>query len=93
MAAEDTSLNGTFVPKGVSIMFSSLAINRKAVWVPIRRGSGRYCREVRRRGRAAAALRSDYGFLASLVGPGGCVGSVAARMEFKFLLAACCLLP
>ena len=86
MAAEDTSLNGSFIPKGTTLMISPFAINRSvALW-------GADAEEFRperwaSREDGAAAVESNYGFLTFLAGPRGCIGNVFAKVEFKCLLA------
>jgi len=86
MVVEDTSLNGSFIPKGTTIMLSPFAINRSvALW-------GADAEEFRSerwasREDGAAAVESNYGFLTFLAGPRGCIGNVFAKVEFKCLLA------
>ncbi|KAG0133876.1 cytochrome P450 [Tuber indicum] len=87
VAAEDTSLNGVFVPKGTSIVISPYAMNRSAaLW-------GADAEEFRPERWACgedgtATVESNYGFLTFLAGPRGCIGNVFAKVEFKCLLAA-----
>jgi len=87
VAAEDTSLNGVFVPKGTSIVISPFAMNRSAaLW-------GADAEEFRPERWACgedgtATVESNYGFLTFLAGPRGCIGNVFAKVEFKCLLAA-----
>jgi len=86
VAAEDTTLNGTFVPKGTSIVLSPFAINRSvALWG----ADAEEFRPERWAGKedGAAAVESNYGFLTFLAGPRGCIGNVFAKVEFKCLLA------
>ena len=86
VAAEDTSLNGSFIPKGTTVILSPFAINRSvALW-------GADAEEFRperwaSREDGAAAVESNYGFLTFLAGPRGCIGNVFAKVEFKCLLA------
>ncbi|PUU84152.1 cytochrome P450 [Tuber borchii] len=86
VAAEDTSLNGAFIPKGTTIILSPFAINRSvALW-------GADAEEFRperwaSREDGAAAVESNYGFLTFLAGPRGCIGNVFAKVELKCLLA------
>ncbi|RPA96817.1 cytochrome P450 [Choiromyces venosus 120613-1] len=87
VAAEDTSLNGVFVPKGSYVVLSPFAINHSvALW-------GADAEEFRPERWAGgedgtAAVESNYGFLTFLAGPRGCIGNVFAKVEFKCLLAA-----
>jgi len=70
-------------------MFSTLAINRNVTLCGADAEElGPLLCEVRRRGRGAAALKSDYGILTSIVGPRGCVRNALAGVGFKCLLAA-----
>jgi len=70
-------------------MFSTLAINRNVTLCGADAEElGPLLCEVRRRGRGAAALKSDYGILTSMVGPRGCVRNALAGVGFKCLLAA-----
>jgi len=86
VAAEDTTVNGTFVPKGTSVVLSPFAINRSvALWG----ADAEEFKPERWAGKedGAAAVESNYGFLTFLAGPRGCIGNVFAKVEFKCLLA------
>jgi len=86
IAAEDTSLNGSFIPKGTTIILSPFAINRSvALW-------GADAEEFRPERWAggedgSATMESNYGFLSFLAGSRGFIGNVFAKVEFKCLLA------
>ena len=87
-AAENTTLQGQFVPKGTMIILSSWAVNTSvalwgadaAIFNPERwMGQGKA-------GNGGAA--SNYAFLTFLHGPRSCIGQGFAKAEFATMLAA-----
>lgn len=87
-AGKDTTILGTFVPKGTRIMIAPSAVNMSAAlwgtnpekfnpdrWM----GSGKI---------KTGGADSNYSFLTFLHGPRSCIGQSFAKAEFAFLLAA-----
>jgi cytochrome P450 len=88
-AAQDTSIQGHFVPKGTRIMISPWATNKDvSLWGPdaSKFNPDRWLVNDTQSANGGAA--SNYAFLTFLQGPRSCIGQTFARAEFACLLAA-----
>ena len=84
-AARDTTILGTFVPKGTRIILSPQAVNLStSLW-----GSDPQAFIPERwLGNNTGGAESNYSFMTFLHGPRSCIGQAFARAEFACLLAA-----
>lgn len=88
VAANDSSINGHFIPKGTQVMLVPFAINQsKELW-------GDDAREFKperwlAEGQAnKGGADSNYSFMTFLHGPRSCIGQAFSKAEFACLLAA-----
>lgn len=84
-AAKDTSILGTFIPKGTRIILSPYATNMAtALWGA---DAAKFDPD-RWLDSARVNAGGNYAFMTFLHGPRSCIGQSFARAEFAFLLAA-----
>ena len=78
-AANDTSIQGQYVPAGTKVVIAPLAINNsKALWGP----------DADKFNPDRSGAESNFSFLTFLHGPRSCIGQAFAKAEFASLLAA-----
>lgn len=87
-AANDTTILGTFVPKGTRILLAPVAVNMSAaLWGanPEKFDPDRWMGDGKTN---TGGADSNYSFLTFLHGPRSCIGQSFAKAEFACLLAA-----
>lgn len=85
IAARNTSLLGTYMPKGTVVVLSPLATNRNPeLWGPDAEvfDPDRWIRS------PSGGAESNYALLTFLHGPRSCIGQAFAKAEFACLVAA-----
>lgn len=84
-AARDTTILGTFIPKGTGVILSPYAVNMSSTYWgadPQAFNPDRWL------GNKNGGAESNYSFLTFLHGPRSCIGQAFAKAEFACLLAA-----
>ncbi|MCJ1462021.1 hypothetical protein MMC07_000621 [Pseudocyphellaria aurata] len=87
-AGKDTTILGTFIPKGTRIILAPAAVNQSAsLWGanPEKFNPNRWMSLGKTE---TGGAKSKYSFLTFLHGPRSCIGQSFAKAEFKCLLAA-----